>query len=202
MTLQNNFAKESPAKKPTRSGLQCVAKTDQGEQIKGWSGIPFDGCQTLPAKSRLAFWLFHCSLSKSQANEVAHALRWQSNESERNVITAFKDYIRVCQEARELIHLLFSNWEPNSLAITKLYLNCKILFIYQSLYEYLILITMKIKWFQIRNICGFFIALQTQLSQTFFPKGIFWSTLSHCCPWFSRFAKHYLIVMWLTSLLR
>ena len=106
MTLQNNFAKESPAKKPTRSGLQCVAKTDQGEQIKGWSGIPFDGCQTLPAKSRLAFWLFHCSLSKSQANEVAHALRWQSNESERNVITAFKDYIRVCQEARELIHLL------------------------------------------------------------------------------------------------
>ena len=40
------------AKKPTRSGLQCVAKTDQKEQIKGWSGIPFDGCQTLPAKSR------------------------------------------------------------------------------------------------------------------------------------------------------
>ena len=136
MTLQNNFAKESPAKKPTRSGLQCVAKTDQGEQIKGWSGIPFDGCQTLPAKSRLAFWLFHCSLSKSQANEVAHALRWQSNESERNVITSFKEYVRVCQEGNWFI--FFANLEPNSLVIMKLYLNCKNLSRFGSLYQYLI----------------------------------------------------------------
>ena len=51
------------AKKPTRSGLQCVAKTDQGEQIKGWSGSSeYNSMFVLrsAAKTRKGSWSFVC----------------------------------------------------------------------------------------------------------------------------------------------